>query len=117
MVLSETHLVWLEAPPHCSGRLQTTRSQDMKTMQEERRHTGRSCTLLLVWRVSCCSSKLAPQVLYLLLQVPEHTWGVDIKIYLNDYANWTNEQFQQQLADRCRLQAEGLSLQVLSASD
>jgi hypothetical protein len=33
------------------------------------------------------------------VQVPEHTWGVDIKTYLSDYANWTNVQLQQQLAD------------------
>ena len=68
-------------------------------------------------RVSRRSLQLAHRLLCLLLQVPEHTWGPDMKIYLKDYANWTNEQFQQQLADRCRLQAEGLSLQVLSASD
>ena len=45
----------------------------------------------------------------LLPQVPEHTWGEDIKIYLDDYANWTNAQFQQQLADRCDLQLGRLS--------
>jgi hypothetical protein len=33
-------------------------------------------------------------------QVPEHTWGVDIKTYLPDYANWTNTEFEGQLAGR-----------------
>lgn len=42
-----------------------------------------------------------------MLQVPEHTWGEDIKIYLDDYVNWTNAQFQQQLADRCYPQPSG----------
>ncbi len=34
------------------------------------------------------------------MQVPEHTWGVDIKIYLDDYANWTNAELQRQIATR-----------------
>ena len=34
------------------------------------------------------------------MQVPEHTWGVDIKVYLNDYANWSNEELQAQIAGR-----------------
>ncbi len=29
----------------------------------------------------------------LLLQVPEHTWGPDVKVYLNDYTNWSNDAF------------------------
>lgn len=28
------------------------------------------------------------------MQVPEHTWGPDAKVYLNDYANWSNELFE-----------------------
>ena len=28
------------------------------------------------------------------LQVPEHTWGPDVKVYLNDYDNWSNELFE-----------------------
>ena len=31
-------------------------------------------------------------------QVPEHTWGVDVKTYLPDTANWANWQFQDELA-------------------
>ena len=34
------------------------------------------------------------------LQVPEHTWGVDIKIYLDDYSDWTNAELQRQIAAR-----------------
>ena len=34
------------------------------------------------------------------MQVPEHTWGVDIKIYLDDYADWSNEELQRQIAAR-----------------
>ena len=34
------------------------------------------------------------------VQVPEHTWGVDIKVYLNDYANWSDEELQAQIAGR-----------------
>lgn len=26
-------------------------------------------------------------------QVPEHTWGPDVKVYLNDYDNWSNDLF------------------------
>ncbi len=32
------------------------------------------------------------------MQVPEHTWGVDTKIYLGDYSSWTNAQLQAQIA-------------------
>ena len=32
--------------------------------------------------------------------MPEHTWGVDIKMYLNDYADWTNAELQAQIAAR-----------------
>ena len=32
--------------------------------------------------------------------MPEHTWGVDIKIYLDDYADWTNAELQRQIAAR-----------------
>ena len=32
------------------------------------------------------------------MQVPEHTWGVDIKIYLDDYSSWTDAQLQAQIA-------------------
>ncbi|CAL5218578.1 g272 [Coccomyxa viridis] len=35
-----------------------------------------------------------------LIKVPEHTWGVDIKIYLDDYADWTNTELQRQIAAR-----------------
>lgn len=33
-------------------------------------------------------------------QVPEHTWGADIKTYLLDYVNWDNTNFQAHLHDR-----------------
>ena len=32
------------------------------------------------------------------MQVPEHTWGVDTKIYLDDYSSWTDAQLQAQIA-------------------
>jgi hypothetical protein len=32
--------------------------------------------------------------------VPEHTWGVDIKTYLPDYADWSNAQLDAQLANK-----------------
>ena len=32
------------------------------------------------------------------MQVPEHTWGIDIKVVLADYENWANEPFWAQLA-------------------
>ena len=30
----------------------------------------------------------------LLMKVPEHTWGVAMQIFLPDYTNWTNSQFE-----------------------
>ena len=33
-------------------------------------------------------------------QVPEHTWGADIKTYLPDYVNWDNADFHAHLQDR-----------------
>ncbi|KAL6772128.1 hypothetical protein ACKKBG_A29040 [Auxenochlorella protothecoides x Auxenochlorella symbiontica] len=36
----------------------------------------------------------------LLLKVPEHTWGVDIKKALMDYTHWSNHKFHQQLRSR-----------------
>ena len=33
-------------------------------------------------------------------QVPEHTWGADIKTYLPDYVNWDNAGFHSHLRDR-----------------
>lgn len=35
----------------------------------------------------------------LLMKLGEHTWGLDIKSYLNDTVNWTNQQFQAHLND------------------
>ncbi len=35
-------------------------------------------------------------------QVPEHTWGVDIKTYLPDTSNWANWQFQEELATNAK---------------
>jgi hypothetical protein len=32
-------------------------------------------------------------------QVPEHTWGLDVKTFLGDYANWGNPAFHQLLHD------------------
>ena len=32
------------------------------------------------------------------MQIPEHTWGFDTKTFLHDNANWSNAQFQAQLA-------------------
>lgn len=32
-----------------------------------------------------------------MLQVAEHTWGLDTKTFLHDNANWSNAQFQAQL--------------------
>ena len=32
------------------------------------------------------------------MQGPEHTWGVDIKVFLDDYADWTNTELQAQIA-------------------
>ncbi|KAK9915574.1 hypothetical protein WJX75_001002 [Coccomyxa subellipsoidea] len=29
----------------------------------------------------------------MLIKVPEHTWGPDVKVYLNDYDNWSNDLF------------------------
>ncbi|EIE25882.1 hypothetical protein COCSUDRAFT_46416 [Coccomyxa subellipsoidea C-169] len=29
----------------------------------------------------------------MLIKVPEHTWGPDVKVYLNDYTNWSNDAF------------------------
>ncbi|CAL8470098.1 g9640 [Coccomyxa elongata] len=29
-----------------------------------------------------------------MVKVPEHTWGPDVKVYLNDYANWSNDLFE-----------------------
>ena len=29
----------------------------------------------------------------LMVKVPEHTWGVASQVFLNDYENWTNAQF------------------------
>jgi len=31
------------------------------------------------------------------MQIPEHTWGLDVKTFLADYANWSNKEFQGQL--------------------
>ena len=31
------------------------------------------------------------------MQIPEHTWGLDVKTFLADYSNWSNKEFQQQL--------------------
>lgn len=31
------------------------------------------------------------------VQVPEHTWGVDIKKALTDYTHWSNHKFHQQV--------------------
>lgn len=31
------------------------------------------------------------------MQIPEHTWGLDVKTFLADYSNWSNKDFQQQL--------------------
>ncbi len=31
------------------------------------------------------------------VQVPEHTWGLDVKTFLADYSNWSNKEFQGQL--------------------
>ncbi|GAB4813534.1 hypothetical protein N2152v2_000580 [Parachlorella kessleri] len=36
----------------------------------------------------------------LLLKVPEHTWGVDVKKALGDYDNWSNKDFHAQLANK-----------------
>jgi hypothetical protein len=33
-------------------------------------------------------------------QVPEHTWGSDTKVDLNDTANWRNDRFRARLGDR-----------------
>ncbi len=33
-----------------------------------------------------------------MLQIPEHTWGVDIKTGLGDYKNWSNANFHGELA-------------------
>ena len=33
----------------------------------------------------------------LAMQIPEHTWGLDVKTFLADYSNWSNKEFQQQL--------------------
>lgn len=30
----------------------------------------------------------------MLIKIAEHTWGVDIKIFLHDYLNWSNEKFE-----------------------
>lgn len=31
------------------------------------------------------------------MQIPEHTWGLDVKTFLADYSNWSNKEFQEQL--------------------
>ena len=31
------------------------------------------------------------------VQIPEHTWGLDVKTFLADYSNWSNKEFQGQL--------------------
>lgn len=34
----------------------------------------------------------------LLLKIPEHTWGADTKMAMNDYVNWTNSDFSEALS-------------------
>ncbi|KAK9798230.1 hypothetical protein WJX73_010911 [Symbiochloris irregularis] len=36
----------------------------------------------------------------LLMKIPEHTWGLDIKTNLGDFKNWSNADFQRQLESR-----------------
>jgi hypothetical protein len=48
------------------------------------------------------SSKVDPAIIAfdrLLMKLGEHTWGLDIKSFLHDTINWTNELFQQHLND------------------
>lgn len=64
--------------------------------------------LLKVTQASCeaCASKLclleraATTGTVCATQVPEHTWGADIKTYLPDYVNWDNAGFHARLHDR-----------------
>ena len=32
-------------------------------------------------------------------QVAEHTWGLDVKTFLGDYANWDNKRFHELLQE------------------
>ena len=53
------------------------------------------------------------RLLHLITQVPEHTWGVDIKDALSDYENWANGPFHVSLAC-CTLSARGVLGGMLS---
>lgn len=47
-------------------------------------------------------SRGSPKAFLRRFQVPEHTWGVDIKATIADYANWSNKQFHDLLASRAQ---------------
>lgn len=47
-------------------------------------------------------AKVDPEILAfdrMLLKLGEHTWGLDIKLFLNDTVNWSNDLFQRHLKD------------------
>lgn len=56
------------------------------------------------------------------IQVPEHTWGVDIKKALGDYTHWSNHKFHQQVdmlgwkSRRCTFGGGGTQLPSLYGS-
>lgn len=43
------------------------------------------------------SSQIYKKIRLLLLKIPEHTWGLDQKIYLSDDNNWNNKKFRSNL--------------------
>jgi hypothetical protein len=40
-----------------------------------------------------CPSQGVGELTRMLLKVPEHTWGLDVKKVLHDFVNWTNADF------------------------